>query len=202
MRGLLFIVTAASVLGCNGIVTPPGPAEKDKGKVGLESVTIKKLMSDLPEDIHPKDSEDTVRIQRANAWLAENAVGRQLVNEHVFDSVSVETTGGKNQFRVILGDDSEITTVALPTADVYRPWYYSLASGDKYPYNRGICLESVNEAEAQRLSDLKKTSVTVAGTIQKMVFSPGGPGRPNYLIINLSDVNIRSSDPPDATPEE
>lgn len=214
MRWLFFCFTFTLVMGCGGDV-PPQTGRDDKGKVGAEpvnvggkAVTLAQLVAGLPEDILPKRSGDTLRIRKANDWLAKHAVGKRVEDRHVFETIWVQELGGK-QCKVTAKSHGNTSSPRnwLPIPGVPRDEQYFIAN---WPVQFGsdpnssfqdsrIVMERVDEVLAQRHSDLEMKPVIVAGRVDGIYFHP--VMETPTLSIAISDVTITAAPPQDKKSE-
>lgn len=146
---------------------------QDDGPATPQSDTFEALVASIPEEARPKDRFDTIRRERANKWMAENAVGQPIKSRYVVREVGVAAENGK-----FIADVYIDTKVQLNAHD----WNVRFTSADggfslRYP--------GLDDPTAERLEELKKQKVVLAGTITEATFSITGD-----LIVRLEEVSF------------
>lgn len=146
-------------LVCAGAVA----AEPGRGTIASPD----QLVAGLPENARPRNHEDTVRCDRANDWLKENVVGRQIEWEYLFAKVTLTRMEGTRNYSIVLSPSlEEKENINLrPLHGV--PWVVVLGGPENF---RSIELSDMDEDSAEVFSGFKGKPVKVTATIKKAHF--------------------------------
>lgn len=121
------------------------------------------LVAALPENARPKSTDDTIRIDRANDWLKENATGRKIVWEYAIGEVQLNRMEGR-RYRV---------SISPGNGNIHKlhglEWTVQIGN----PYSGTISLEDILDDTADLLTPFKGKIIKLTAIIDKAEFHNG-----------------------------
>jgi hypothetical protein len=130
---------------------------------------IPPFLADLPADARPKDTGDTVAIERANVWLKVNAPGKPLVWDYPIGSIGLQQYGNPSLYIANIGvrDDPAGKIYAHLIHGVYWRIYLGSNTFDS------LSIPNLSETTANQLLQLKYKAVRVVATVDDAKFQKG-----------------------------
>jgi hypothetical protein len=180
--------------------------EEKAGGKGKVFTSPQELVACLPANARPKHAEDTIRLERANDWLADHVVGKRLQWTY--------TLGAPKLQRVGRSKDYVISWSVLDKSNRYKlhgsVWLVRVQTPVMFrtPSGKEMIKESrlssadirvlVDEATAEQLQRISEKPVKLTATIRRARFGNFPPANNTLLILasNFTIDGIKTASPP------
>jgi hypothetical protein len=143
------------------------------------------LFDGLPEDARPQGADDVVPRERANSWLAQNAVGKVIEVRCPVGRLEVtRQPDGRDAASLIQNGFPEVT--------VHGAQWRLMIRG---PGQALIPLVDADEAALSRLRGLRGGDLTIRGRVHRLAFAKQPQIRRAELWVEFAEATIEESQP-------
>jgi hypothetical protein len=151
----------------------------------LKPGTVDSLFAGIPMNIRPKDTEDTIRIDRTNDWLAKHATGKIIEFPYEVKSVEMFRSPDK-RYRVTMSTPATkqaIKSGVQPAILKWSPRLWPTGGSDDR-----LVFVNVDDATAEKFADMKGKTVTIRAKVVSAVIEYDGHATVRYLGITIDGI--------------